>query len=225
MPYEAVLFDHDGVLTTPTDRAVLREAARETFEAAGVDSPPEAYVDDLIFGVEPEWLERVCAEFNLDPAAFWRRRDETAARVQRAEVRAGRKRPYDDVDALASLSVPLGIVSSNQHETIEFVLEFLDWPATFETYYGREPTVESLRRKKPGTYYLDRALSDLDARDALFVGDSPSDVAAARAAGLDSAFVARDGRELPGSSPDPTYRVADLHEVVDLVVESSASPE
>ncbi len=225
MTYDAVLFDHDGVLTTPTDRDVLRRAARSAFEAFDVDSPPEAYVEDLIAGVDPEWLERVCAEFDLDPEAFWRRRDEAAARVQRGEVRAGRKRQYDDVAALASLSVPLGIVSSNQHETIEFVLEWFDWPAFFDTYYGREPTVRSLDRKKPATYYLDRALSDLDVTDALFVGDSTSDVVAADAAGLDSALLVREGAEAPTPPLDPTYRVATLHDLVDIVGDAAGTSD
>ena len=52
-------------------------------------------------------------------------------------------------------------------------------------------TVESLERKKPNTHYVERALSDLDADAALYVGDSESDVVAADRAGLDSAFVRR----------------------------------
>jgi len=223
MAYDAVLFDHDGVLTTPTDRAVLREAARSTFEAHDVESPPEAYVEDLVAGVDPQWLDGVCAEFGLETAAFWRRRDEDAARVQREAVKAGRKRQYDDVEALAALSVPLGIVSSNQHETIEFVLAWFDWPVPFETYYGREPTVRSLERKKPDPHYVERALSDLDVTEALFVGDRVSDIRAADAAGLDSALLVRDGREAPAPPVDPTYRVASLHDVVDRV-EDAAGP-
>jgi len=61
--------------------------------------------------------------------------------------------------------------------------------------------------------------------EALFVGDSASDVVAADAAGLDSALLVRDGREAPAPPVDPTYRVATLHDVVDLVEDAAGSSD
>jgi phosphoglycolate phosphatase len=52
-----------------------------------------------------------------------------------------------------------------------------------------------------------------DAESALFVGDSESDVVAARRAGLDSTFVRRRHTRDVDLSVAPTYEVDSLHDV------------
>ena len=215
MRYDAILFDHDGVITTPPSLDLLHDAARETFAEAGVESPPDRHVEGLALGVTVDWLEDVCAEHGLDRDEFWELRDGTAAAYQREAVREGEKTLYDDVTALDALDHDAGIVSTNQHETIEFVLEHFDLADRFETYYGREPTVGSVRRKKPNPHYVERALSDLDADRALFVGDSETDVEAAHNAGIDSAYLHRPHRD-GALSVDPTYELDSLTDLHDL---------
>jgi len=215
MQYDAILLDHDGVITTPPGLDLLHDAARDTFSRAGVESPPDDHVEGLALGVTEDWLDARCAEYGLDRDEFWRLRDETASAAQREAVRAGEKTLYDDVPALDPLDHDLGIVSTNQHETIEFVLDHFDLADRFGTYYGREPTVASLRRKKPNPHYVERALADLNADRALFVGDSESDVTAAANAGIDSAYLHRPHRD--GSlSVDPTYEIDSLTGLHDL---------
>ena len=216
MEYEAVVFDNDGILVELVDRAVLRTAAEETFAALGITDPAAEHVDRVVVGVAPDALERVCAAYDVDPDSFWRTRDRLTSAVQRAEMRAGRTGLYDDVDALRSLDVPLGIVSSNQQATVDFTLDHFGTRDLFETAYGREPTVESLRRKKPNTYYLDRALAELDVDDALFVGDSETDLLAAERAGIDSAFVRRSHRIDLELGVTPTYELTGLDELLAL---------
>ena len=217
MQYDAILLDHDGVITTPPGLDLLHDAARETFSRAGVESPPDDHVEGLALGVTEDWLDDRCAEYGLDRDEFWRLRDETASAAQREAVRAGEKTLYDDVPALDPLDHDLGIVSTNQHETIEFILEYFDLDGLFGTYYGREATVTSLHRKKPDPHYLDRAIRDLDADHALYVGDSESDVRAAHNAGLDSAIVRRPHRTEYALSVEPTYEIAGLDELSTLL--------
>ncbi|NHN48460.1 HAD family hydrolase [Halostella sp. JP-L12] len=215
MRYDAILFDHDGVITTPPALDLLHAAARETFAEAGVESPPDQHVEGLALGVTVDWLDGVCAEYGLDRDEFWSLRDGTAAAFQREAIRDGEKTLYDDVPVIGALDHDLGIVSTNQHETIEFVLEHFDLADRFETYYGREPTVESVRRKKPNPHYVERAMSDLSAERALFVGDSETDVEAARNAGIDSAYLHRphcDG----ALTVEPTYELDSLTDLHDL---------
>ncbi|WP_129113096.1 HAD family hydrolase [Halegenticoccus tardaugens] len=213
MNYDAVLFDNDGVLVTLVEYEVLREAAGETFASLGVDPDP-AHVDEMAIGVAPDALAEVCDAYGLDPDEFWPVRDGTASRAQRAEIRAGRKALYDDFDAVRSIDAPLGIVSSNQQETVDFVLDHFGIGDLFGTAYGREPTVESLRRKKPAAHYLERALSDLDTETALFVGDSETDVLAAENAGIDSAFIRRSHRADLRLDAEPTYEIDGLDELL-----------
>jgi len=214
--YDAILLDNDGVLVEPPSHETLREATRAAFEAVGVDDADERHVEDVMHGVTPELLGEVCGAYGIDRASFWEARDRRAAAAQRAEFRDGDRDRYDDVAALAALDQAFGVVSSNQHTMIEFILEYFEFEALFDTYYGRELAVESVRRKKPNPHYLERALDDLGTESALFVGDSESDVEAARRAGLDSAFVRRPHREGLELSVEPTYEVEDLWGVAEI---------
>jgi HAD superfamily hydrolase (TIGR01549 family) len=215
--YDAVLFDNDGVLTTLVDRSVLREAAAAAFEQCGVDPDPTD-VDRVTVGVTPDVLAAVCETYDLSPATFWRTRDELSSRAQIDAVHRGEKCLYDDVDAVDAIAGPKGVVSSNQHATLEFLFDHFGLAHWFQTVYGREPTPESIARKKPETHYLDRALADLDVagEDALFVGDTWVDVVAGDRAGCDTAFVRRPHRRDHTLDTQPTYEVESLRDLLSL---------
>ncbi|RXK47851.1 HAD family hydrolase [Halorientalis pallida] len=214
MTYDAVVFDKDGVIVEPTDRAVIREAIEDTFAAFGVPSPPLALVERFLDqGTARDVLED---RYDIDPKAFWNRREHTASRAQVDAVRRGEKTPYDDLSALSALSSRLGLVSNNQRMTVEFVLDHFDIDY-FETAYGREPTLTGAARKKPSPHYLERALEDLEADTALYVGDSNVDIEAAHRAGIDSAFIRRPHREDYDLEREPTYELSTLTDLTDLV--------
>ncbi len=216
MSYDAVIFDNDGVLVTLVEGAILRQAAHDAFAAFDID-PTEADVEALKVGVTPTILDDLCDRYDLDPAEFWRVRDRTVSLAQQVEIRAARKALYDDFDVVRRLDVPLGIVSSNQQATVDFVLDHYGIDHLFETAYGREPTPLSLERKKPNPYYLRQAMADLEAETALFVGDSESDVVAADRAAIDSAFVRRAHRDDYALSATPTYEIGSLTPLPELV--------
>lgn len=216
MVYDAVVFDNDGVLVDRTSYDVLHEAAWDAFDALSVADPDPDHVESMVVGVTPGEVESVCATYDLSPREFWTIRDRTAFEAQRREVHAGRKSLYDDFEVLHDIASPLGIVSSNQQETVDYMLDHFGVADLFGTAYGREPTVESLRQKKPNSHYLERALADLDAETALFVGDNETDVEAAHNAGVDSAFIRRPHRRNHDLSVTPTYDVPDLYDVAAL---------
>jgi phosphoglycolate phosphatase len=210
MNYDAIIYDNDGVLTELTDRTIVRDAAREAFASFDVTDPSDEHVERMASGVTIERLQRVCEEYGLDPATYWEERDTNSSRAQQTEIRDGNKPLYDDIEAVWALDQPRGIVSSNQHATIECIIDHFDLDGQFETYYGRKPTIEHIRRKKPEPYFIERAMSDLGTENALYVGDSPCDVEAAENAGIDSAFVRRPHRTETQLSIEPTYDVDDL---------------
>ncbi|GAB3029890.1 HAD family hydrolase [Natronobiforma cellulositropha] len=215
MAYDALVFDNDGVLTTPTEMSALRRAVRTAFAEVGVSDPTDEYVDTLI-NPTVEALERIAGEYGVEPEPLWEEREQAAIAVQAAEIRAGRKTLYDDVATLESLSVPRAIVSNNQHETIRTIVEYFDLTG-FDPWIGREPTIRGIERKKPTPYYLERALSELGVDDPLYVGDSRVDITAANACGIDSAYVHRPHRvdyELPER---PTHEIYSLEELSTLV--------
>ncbi|SDR20037.1 HAD family hydrolase [Natronobacterium texcoconense] len=213
--YDAIVFDNDGVLTTPTDYDVLVDAVHDAFETVGVHEPPTDHVETLLSPDVPS-LRRIADDHGLEPDELWNARERAAIEAQLEEMRAGRKRPYDDIDALADLETPTAIVSNNQHRTIENILEEFDFEG-FEVWYGREPSVEGIERKKPTPYYLESAIDDLGASNPLYVGDSQVDVLAADNAGIDSAFIRREHRIDYELSVEPEYEIASLSALTDLV--------
>lgn len=216
MTYEAVVFDMDGVLVELTE-GVVADAIYGAFEACGVVDPPPEHVETLVAGATVEDVRTVCAAHDIDPATFWHTRDSAASRAQVRAIEAGDKPPYEDVTVLDDLDVPMGIVSSNQQATVEFVLTHHGLADQFAVAYGRPPALADVRRRKPHPHFLERALGDLGVEHALYVGDSVSDVHAAHRAGLDSAFVRRPHRadlELP---TEPTYEVESLWPLPELL--------
>jgi HAD superfamily hydrolase (TIGR01549 family) len=211
--YDTVVFDNDGVLVGRTSFDVLREATEETFAQFDVTDPDPDHVEDMTIGATRSRVETVCTAHDLEPDTFWRVRDRTLSRAQQEEARAGRKTPYEDIHTLADLDASRGIVSSNQQETVDFLLDHFDVSGLFETAYGREDTIESLDLRKPNPHYLDRALADLDAGSALFVGDNESDVRAAENAGIDSAFIRRPHRHDWELDVWPTWEIDGLDDL------------
>ena len=217
--YDALVFDNDGVLTTPTRREALRRAIRDAFEHVGVSAPPEDHVETL-FSPTVDTLRSIADAHDVAPDQLWKAREREAIDVQLAELENGHKRLYDDVESVTSLAVPRAIVSNNQHETIENIVHHFGLSG-FDPWLGREPSIDGIRRKKPRPYYIERVLADLEAERPLYVGDSRVDVTAASACGIDSVFVRRDHRadyELP---TEPTHEVDSLAELERLVEGSS----
>lgn len=212
MDYDAVIFDNDGVLTTPTRREVLRDAIAETLREFGVASPDPEHVETMV-ATDHETVRSYCSEYGIDPEAFWPARDRNVTAVHQAEIDAGRKTLYDDVDLLAEFDVAMGIVSNNQHTTIEYLVEYFELGHHFETCYGRELTLQGLSRCKPNPHYLEQAIADLGADRPLYVGDSRKDVEVATHLGIDSAFVRRPHREGYVVEPEPTHEVASFEEL------------
>lgn len=215
MTYDAVVFDNDGVLVRRTSYDVLMDASETTFEQFGVDPHPD-HVDVMAAGVDPGQVAEIGAEYGIDPDHLWEIRDRAGTLAQKTEVYEGRKTMYEDLHELDDLDLEYGIVSSNQQATVDFILEHFDVADRFETAYGREPTIESLRRRKPNPHYIERALSDLGTKNALFVGDNESDIRAANNAGIDSAFIRRPHREDWYLNVEPTHDIdglGDLHDI------------
>jgi HAD superfamily hydrolase (TIGR01549 family) len=217
MAYDSLLLDHDGVVVTLGDAVAMTEAARSSLRDAGIENPPDDAVDVLRVAVADDELRTLSDRYGLDPDRLFRLRDDRMDEHLRAETTAGRKQPYDDVDALADLAVPTGIVSNNQTRIVEFVLDHYDLSHRFGTIHARSPTRESLARKKPAPTFLEEAMADLGVSNPLYVGDSESDVVAGQRAGLDVAFIRRDHNAGQILSVDPEYEVHGLDDVVTLV--------
>lgn len=215
--YDAVLFDNDGILVEPPTESTKGDALSEAFREVGIEDVESRHIDELVAETTVEKLHEICSAYDIDVEAFWEAREYYDERSQIEKFRAGDRTLYDDVSILHDLSPACAVVSNNHHSTIKFILEYFELNPVFDTYYGREKTLESLALKKPNTHYVDRALAELDGESALFIGDRDLDIVAAHRAGLDSVFVRRPHTGETELPVPPTHVVENLHELVEIV--------
>lgn len=215
----AVLFDMDGVILEGrgTDPAVHRRALNDAIAAHDLDLTPEQreglrqyeYTDDF---------EQTCESLGIDPAQFFRRREQFAIDRSIARLRSGSRTPYDDIAALDHLAEthPVGLVSNNYDSTVRFVVDHFELD-TFGYVRGRDPGVDGFRKRKPEPDYLDSALDALGLKHGLYVGDRETDLIAAERAGLDPVLVRREHNSGLDLSVEPAAEIDTLDSLVDLL--------
>ncbi|MCB9547567.1 MAG: HAD-IA family hydrolase [Myxococcales bacterium] len=190
--YRTVLFDLDGTVLDSIDmiKASLRHAlqvhldwepadavlvrgvgtplreqlwlhAVDAHEARGHGEPPDALVDELVAAYLTHNRARHDAEIRPFPDAL------------------------ATLTTMAEAGLALGIVTSKPHETARRGLRIAGLEHLFAVVVG----ADDVRRPKPDPEPVHAALAALGAtvEGALFVGDSPHDLHAGRAAGVDTA--------------------------------------
>jgi haloacid dehalogenase superfamily, subfamily IA, variant 1 with third motif having Dx(3-4)D or Dx(3-4)E len=217
MSYDGLVLDHDGVLVGMAASATIEAAVEAAFAAAGVPEPRPADVDALGMGVEADQVRAVAERHGVDPATLWDHREQAVHERLLAAVREEGKAPYDDVAALAELDCPFGVASNNQARTVEFILDYHGLEDHFGTVKARTSTFESLATMKPHPALVESAVEALPVDDPLYVGDSETDVLAARRAGVDVAFLRRPHNADRAVDPEPTHDVESLRAVAALL--------
>ena len=211
--YDSVIFDLDGVVVENPSLDRAKRATRTALDELDYDATDEEVT--ALLHEDPDQYRTFCRDAAFSPDELCARRDERAFEEQRAAVQVGEKSFHEDARIVESLSPRVGVVSNNQHRTVEFVLEAFELDAHVETAYGREPSLDGLARMKPEPFYVRRAMADLDAETPLYVGDGRSDVEVADRVGIDVAYVPRERDD--GSDLDPEYLLSSLDELQSIV--------
>ena len=198
MRFPVVLFDLDGTVidSGAIILASMRHAAREVL---GVEVPDE----QLMAAVGGPGLEAQMQALSLDRA------DELVT-----VYRAHNEPLHDELVCCAGMDEVLvqlkdegrrlGIVTAKRRQTVELAFARLPIEHLFETVVGGDET----KKHKPDPEPLLLALERLGAApdDAVYVGDAPFDVKAAKAAGLYSVGVSWGGihgrERLEAEEPD-----------------------
>lgn len=219
----AVLFDFDGTLVDTTELIYqsLRHAAREVL---GHEPPRETLMANV--GQPLPVQMAVLARNEGDGASD---RDRLAGqlletyRLHNDEHHEALIKEFPGVEAsLARLhraGVGIGVVTSKRRRSVEMALETFPGLGRVTDYFV---TMEDTKEHKPRPAPLLKGLEvlgDVPVSEAAYVGDSPHDVQAARAADLMSVAVswgAFSEEALRDARPD--YLVPDLDAAVDVLL-------
>ncbi|MFC5135566.1 MULTISPECIES: HAD family hydrolase [Haloferacaceae] len=218
---EVVLFDMDGVVLEGwgTESVVHARALDDVLDDRdmavddGLRRPLETYEYDDEF-------RAACERLDLDPAEFFRAREEHSAKRTVSRLAAGVRTLCPDVDALEAIAeqATLGLVSNNYDPTVEFVVDHFRL-TEFGYVRGRDLGPDGFERRKPDPYYLNEALEELDASGGIYVGDRATDVIAAERAGLEGVFLRRDHNASLELDVEPAAEIGSLHELLPVVVD------
>jgi pyrophosphatase PpaX len=183
--FPVVLFDLDGTLIDSA--AIILASFRHAARTVLAREFPDEYILAAVGGSNlTEQMRRLDAS----------RVDELidAYRVHNRPLHAQLACCTGVVDVLEQLRAEgrkLGVVTAKRHATIELAFEAVPELGVFDVIVASDDT----QRHKPHPEPILRALELLDARaeDAAYVGDSPFDVRAAKAAGVFAVAVSWGG--------------------------------
>ena len=212
--YRAVLFDLDGTLVD--SYAALTEAVNHTARVHGLRELTAARIRELVGDGIERLLQRAFERTDISRdlvATFETRYD---------EVCCGESKVLEDVEAtlesLSDLGVEMAVCTNKPTFFSKKILDFLGLSRHLNAVVG--PDLAGAR--KPDAKHLLHTLLSVHCppSEALFVGDMPVDIRAARNCDMDVAVVATGSasrEQLVAAGPDHFLeRFADLLDIVKL---------
>jgi phosphoglycolate phosphatase len=204
--YDFWLLDLDGTLVD-VETAYVHEVMGEVGDRLGRGfSADEA---ERLWYERETARDRVLDAHDVDREAFW----STFHEVEDPAARAAATYVYDDAASFVpALTEPVGLVTHCQSYLTEPILERLDIADWFDAVVCCSDDLGW----KPDPAPVRQAMADLGVgapgHRGVLAGDAPTDVGAARAAGLDAVHVARHGPDHHGDQPPGDRRIASLAE-------------
>ena len=211
--YRAVLFDLDGTLVD--SYAALTDAVNHARRAAGLHDLSAARIRTIVGDGIEKLLERAFERVDIPRTfvdAFESRYDEVCCRESRvlADVET-------TLEHLSSLGVEMAVCTNKPTVFSKKILDFLELSRYFRAIVGPD----AAGARKPDARHLLVTLESVSctAAEALFVGDMPIDVRAARNSGIDIAVVPTGSstrEQLAAAEPDHFLeRFSDLIKIVE----------
>lgn len=210
--YRAVLFDLDGTLVD--SYGALTDAVNHARRTHGLDDLSPSRIRDIVGDGVEKLLQRAFERSEVSASIV------TAFENRYDEVCCDQSRVLADVETtlatLNTLGVQMAVCTNKPTFFSKKILDFLNLSHLFRAIVG--PDLAGAR--KPDAKHLLVTLESVHCapRHALFVGDMPVDVRAARNSGIDVAVVATGSstrEQLDASGPDHFLeRFSDLVNIV-----------
>jgi phosphoglycolate phosphatase len=195
--FRAVIFDLDGTLVDSL--ADIAESMNTVLVSMGFPAHPLADYRRFVGDGMAMLARRVLPADRVDDATV----EECVARLRKVYAGRATQRtaPYDGIPellgGLASRGIRMAVLSNKPHDLTVKLVQQLFPRSPFEAVFGERPGIP--RKPDPAGALEIAAMLGLDPSDFLYVGDTPTDVATARAAGMCAAGASwgfRDAEEL-----------------------------
>jgi len=98
---------------------------------------------------------------------------------------------------------------------VDYALEHFNLKPYFTIWYGRKSDLESLAKRKPSPFYINRVLHELNIRReaAILADDSPVGILAAKNAGIDSVLIRHNEEKRMKYEGEPTFSAKNIGEL------------
>lgn len=219
MKYSSVIFDMDGVILNSLvkNEQWKYQAVRRALEKKDVNvrEVSKKDLERFLGDYGRKQCISVCAEYGLDAAEMWKLIAETTNIARIEKIKNGDFRLYSDarslLEALHVRDSGMAVISNAPEDAVKTTVQSFNISKYFEYYRGVE-SFEDLRERKPHPDHLKIAEAELKREPFLYIGDSVSDVKAAKNADMDCAWVRRKPVE---QKVEADYIVEDLKELGD----------
>ena len=210
--YRAVLFDLDGTLVD--SYTALAEAVNHARRTHGLHELSSARIREFVGDGIERLLQRAFERTDVPPSVL------TAFESRYDEVCCGESKVLAEVEAtleqLSELGVEMAVCTNKPTVFSKKILDFLGLSRHLRAIVGPDLAGARKPEAKHLLYTLDTVRCATD--EALFVGDMPIDVRAARNSGIDVAVVTTGSStrdQLVASEPDHVLeRFSDLVKIV-----------
>ncbi|MFB6145076.1 MAG: HAD family hydrolase [Candidatus Nanohaloarchaea archaeon] len=202
MDAKSVVFDLDGTLIDISkDFKWLYRAVDEAAEHMGYADVKQLSGDEkkAIAGTESfQSYVEVCQELGLDRRELWKfvsryRAREKIRKVVEGEI-SEREGASDTIRRLREQGFKVGVVSNAPDESVDAVVEYMEWNRWLHFFRG-VTDFDDLSHRKPDPWHLQLAKAELHVGSAVYVGDSVIDARAAENAGMKSILVSQEEQD------------------------------
>jgi len=216
MKYSAIIFDWDGTLGMTLH--IWLEAYRSELKNLGIELSDQTIVEDFFYEHKNTILKYPDVDF--DPY-IENVRKYMVSHVPLMQLYSG---VYETLEKLREKGITLTLVSSSPRRLLEEVLELTGLSKFFSAISGFDDIMKHKPDPEPFLYIIE--IAKLNPKTTLILGDSYTDILAAKAAGVDSClFLPQENKIFYDfeklKETNPTYFVESLKEFADMVVNLS----
>jgi len=215
MKYSSVIFDWDGTLGMTLH--LWLNGYKSELKKLGFEFSDEVIIRDFFYEHSKTALKYPDIDFDI---FITKVREYMINHVSSMKMYSG---VHEVLEKLQKNNITLTLVSSSPRKLIKEVLELNDLAKFFPVFSGFDDIMKHKPDPEPFLNIIE--IAKLDPKTTIIIGDSPHDITAAKAAGIDSCLflppenkIFYDFNKLKKSNP--TYSIENLKDFTDIVINS-----